>query len=195
MNPTGDADALTQAMILGERIHTPRVTLEAMRGSWAPALFAIIDGDREHLGRTMAWVATIQALDDQVSRVEVAEAARVAGTAYPFVLIEAQTGALMGAIGVHPVDRGERRCELGYWVTSAFEGRGYVSEALEALVGACFQVGLERVQIRCSSRNHRSRRLAQRCGFHLEARREGAGEHSEGASDQLVFVRRSEPDL
>lgn len=176
-------------MMLDDTVATARVTLRAMGVEMAETFFHLIDGDREHLGRTLGWVQTLQSVEEEVALLEKVAASWRSGEAYHFALYEADTDVLMGAVGVHGIDR-ERRCaELGYWITSRFEGRGLVSEAVMALVQACFDAGFERLEIRCSSRNPRSSAVAIRCGFDLAVRVEDGGQHPAGVSDQLVFAR------
>ncbi len=190
MGPPDSNDGAT--MVLADHLRTERVVLRPLRAHLAPDLFRLIDSDRVHLGRTMDWVRTIQCVADQVARLRKAEEARVTGAAYPFAPFEADSEGLMGAVGVHRIDRAQRCAELGYWVGTEFAGCGLVSEAVDALGCASFAVGFRRLEIRCSSRNERSSALAERCGFHLEQRVEGGGQHGEGPSDQLVFARLSE---
>jgi RimJ/RimL family protein N-acetyltransferase len=75
---------------------------------------------------------------------------------------------LLGGTGLHP--RGRKVCwEIGYWVRADAEGRGYVTEASIALTQVALGLaGLPRLEIRCDSRNLRSRRIPERLGFKLE---------------------------
>ena len=43
-----------QTMTLADSLRTPRVSLRAMGPALASAFFHLIDGDRSHLGATMA---------------------------------------------------------------------------------------------------------------------------------------------
>jgi RimJ/RimL family protein N-acetyltransferase len=60
--------------------------------------------------------------------------------------------------------------EIGYWCRTSMVGKGYVTEAVRELAGAAFgDMAAKRVEIRCDSRNHRSRRVAELAAFRLEA--------------------------
>jgi ribosomal-protein-alanine N-acetyltransferase len=66
--------------------------------------------------------------------------------------------------------------EIGYFVDRDHEGQGYVSEAVcgtdhrGGALGFCFKhLQAQRVRIECDETNLRSRRVAERCGFRLEA--------------------------
>jgi ribosomal-protein-serine acetyltransferase len=78
-------------------------------------------------------------------------------------------GSLAGEIGFDFMDWTNRFSEIGYWVGAAFEGKGLVSRACNALVEHAFdELGLHRVQIPCAVDNSRSRAIPERLGFKLE---------------------------
>lgn len=60
--------------------------------------------------------------------------------------------------------------EIGYWCCLPHQGCGYVTEAVRALTRVGFeQMGANRIEIRCDPRNARSRHVAERAGYKLEA--------------------------
>jgi RimJ/RimL family protein N-acetyltransferase len=59
--------------------------------------------------------------------------------------------------------------EIGFFVDSDHEGRGYVTEAVRAVIQFIFQhLEAHRVRVECDDINIRNRRVAQRCGMVLE---------------------------
>jgi RimJ/RimL family protein N-acetyltransferase len=78
-------------------------------------------------------------------------------------------GRLLGGTGLHRIDWSVPRFEIGYWRRSGEHGRGVISEAVGTLARFAFDhLGARRVEIRMSSDNHKSRAVAERCGFTLE---------------------------
>ncbi|MGH2900558.1 MAG: GNAT family N-acetyltransferase, partial [Solirubrobacteraceae bacterium] len=76
-----------------------------------------------------------------------------------------------GGTGLHRMNWAVPQFEIGYWVRRTHEGQGYVSESVRALSRfALATLAAQRVEIHCSHRNARSQRVAERCGFVLEAR-------------------------
>lgn len=77
------------------------------------------------------------------------------------------TGAddrLMGVIGLKLTDGSAP--ELGYWLGEDFWGRGYVTEAVEALLAAVAETGLaETIVARALASNPASLRVMEKCGF------------------------------
>ena len=61
------------------------------------------------------------------------------------------------------------KLEIGYWLRTSAVGRGYCTEAVNALVGfAKNELYASRLEICCDPRNGKSRAVAERCGFTLE---------------------------
>jgi RimJ/RimL family protein N-acetyltransferase len=56
--------------------------------------------------------------------------------------------------------------ELGYWIGSAYRGRGYATELARALVDHGFEtMGADRIHVCCRVTNTASRRVIEKCGF------------------------------
>lgn len=61
--------------------------------------------------------------------------------------------------------------EIGYLLHPDYWGKGYVPEAVSALIEVAFTVlKLHKVEIRCFDYNKQSQRVAEKLGFTLEAR-------------------------
>lgn len=80
-----------------------------------------------------------------------------------------ETGQFVGSTGLHRIDWEVRKFEIGYWVDNRYEGKGYVTEAVERITRFAFEeLGANRVEIRCDPDNVRSRAVANRLDFELE---------------------------
>lgn len=77
-------------------------------------------------------------------------------------------GEVAGHVAVHRTH--ERLAEVGWWLGSAYRGRGYAARAV-ALIGAwAASIGLERLEARIHAANGPSQALAARVGFVREGR-------------------------
>ncbi|KWX72229.1 acetyltransferase [Paenibacillus riograndensis] len=85
------------------------------------------------------------------------------------LLFNKETGQLVGSSGLHRIDWQTRKFEIGYWVRTSCSRQGYISEAVTAIADyAIRELGANRIEIRCDSRNTQSARVAERLGFTLE---------------------------
>ncbi len=86
---------------------------------------------------------------------------RAAGTAYIFAITAG--GDLAGAVGLH---KQEGDFVLGYWLGVPFWGRGFMSEAVAAVVRFAFTVlELPRLTSGHFAENDRSARILRKTGF------------------------------
>ena len=77
-------------------------------------------------------------------------------------------GRLIGDIGIHTLDHDQ--LELGYTLSPEYQGQGYASEAVSAILHEAFLVwNKHRVTASVDPDNHASVRLLERLGFRKEA--------------------------
>ncbi|AIQ50712.1 GNAT family N-acetyltransferase [Paenibacillus sp. FSL R7-0331] len=85
------------------------------------------------------------------------------------LLFHKDTGILVGSSGLHRIDWQTRKFEIGYWVRTSYSRQGYITEAVQAIADfAAGELGANRIEIRCDSRNTQSAKVAERSGFTLE---------------------------
>jgi aminoglycoside 6'-N-acetyltransferase len=90
-----------------------------------------------------------------------------------FTVEERESGALVGDVGLSPADE-PGVVKVGYTIAPAYQGRGYATEAIRALIGYSFDtLGAEVVRAYASALNLPSHRVAERVGMHLVERFEG----------------------
>ncbi|SDT56455.1 Protein N-acetyltransferase, RimJ/RimL family [Paenibacillaceae bacterium GAS479] len=107
------------------------------------------------------------------------------------MLIDKQTGRLVGSSGLHRINWDNRSFEIGYWVRASEAGKGYITEAVQAISAfAATQLAANRIEIRCDSLNTPSANVARRCGFTLEGiLRQSCRNTQGGLEDTMVFSK------
>ncbi|PEA54172.1 GNAT family N-acetyltransferase [Bacillus pseudomycoides] len=79
------------------------------------------------------------------------------------------TGEFVASSGLHRINWDIPKFEIGYWIHSRFSGKGYMTEAVTGIVDFAFhKLQANRIEIRCDSRNVKSRAIPERLGFKLE---------------------------
>jgi len=145
---------------------TPRLKLRWLNESDADDYFAVFSDPQvmRYLGRPV-WTDRAQALD-QIAKMLANQAN---GTGLRMAIELRETGRLIGDACLFHFDDANRRCETGYSLASQHWGRGYASEALEALLGYGFDtLDLNRVEADIDPANAASGRVLEKLGFRRE---------------------------
>lgn len=154
-----------------EGLLTERLVLHAASRRHAPALQRYALDNRAHLKR---WEParpdefySLPAIESRLAAMEQEIAA--AGALY-LVMLTRDDGALVGCCNFTNIVRGVfQACHLGFSLGHAFEGRGFMHEALAAAIAYLFDaVGLHRIMANHRPENERSARLLARLGFERE---------------------------
>ncbi|HVZ91188.1 MAG TPA: GNAT family protein [Rhizomicrobium sp.] len=91
-------------------------------------------------------------------------------SAYAFFVFRREDDALMGGCTLSNVRRGVTQCcALGYWIGERFSRKGYMFDAVKALVPFVFStLGLHRIEAACLPTNEPSKSLLAKVGFREE---------------------------
>lgn len=91
-------------------------------------------------------------------------------TALPLFMLRKDDEVLVGAITLDNIRRGPAQAgTLGYWVGAPYIRRGYMKEAIAAVVQHAFVVmDLSRIEAACLPENEASRGVLERAGFKYE---------------------------
>lgn len=77
-----------------------------------------------------------------------------------------ENNVFIGTIGFADIDLKNNSGELGYVLNPAYQGKGYMQEAMKRLLSLCFeQLLVKRIQLRIMQENLLSVHLAERVGF------------------------------
>lgn len=110
----------------------------------------------------------VRTLDDLRAWIRNRIAGRDAGTAYPFVIRDAQ-GRAVGSTSIFDISI-HKTMEVGHtWLGASARRTAINSECKRLVLGYCFEtLGAIRVQLKCDERNERSRKALERLGATYE---------------------------
>jgi len=159
--------------------------LRVLEQSDVDDLYALIEANRGHLAKGLPWAAD-QTRAGTLRFVRATRAQNEKNNGFHAVILYRER--LVGVVGFHGVDWQHRLTSLGYWLAEEAQGRGTMSEAARAMVDHALGVWrLNRVEIRASVENERSRSLIERLGFRFEGMARQAFRLADGYHDDAVY--------
>ncbi len=164
----------------------PDLELRLLRPQHAEELFALIEADRDRLRQWLPWVDETKTATDSLAFIQHSSNDYSRTGAFAAGLFS--EGKLAGVIGIHDMNANSQSAELGYWIGSGFEGKGFMTRACKAVVDYLFSdLFIERVVIRAATANLRSRAIPERLGFTHEGIQRCAGLAGIGRHDLEVY--------
>ncbi|MGY1638251.1 GNAT family N-acetyltransferase [Geodermatophilus sp. SYSU D00742] len=123
-----------------------------------------------------------------------------AGDHASWAVVDAATGALLGSLSLHSIDRAQAGASVGYWTVPAARGRGVAPRGVDAVCRWAFaELAVDRVELCHAVENAASGRVAGKAGFTLEGRLRRSYRYGDGVRhDELLWSRLSDdpaPDL
>jgi ribosomal-protein-serine acetyltransferase len=141
--------------------------LRMLQPHHAEEFYALVDGNRQHLRRWLPWVDSITSVGMEREFIY----ASLAGFSRDgsFVAGIWFRGRVVGAIGLHEIAWRNKLTSIGYFLSEESQGNGLITNACRALIDHSFgDLGLNRVEIRVATENHRSLAVPRRLGFNEE---------------------------
>ena len=174
-----------------ESFESDRLTIRAPRPGDGPEMNAAVQETFDDLKAWLPWAQQMPTLEESETYVRRAQCQFLAREDLTLLLFLKGTNTLVGGSGLHRISWDIPKFEIGYWCRKRFQGQGYISESTEAIARFAFEsLGAKRVEIRCDSKNVRSRRIPDRLGFKLEGTLRNESLSSSGElRDTLVFAK------
>ena len=143
------------------------ISLRTFRESDAELVYEVIDRNRDQLQTYMHWMTPEYSLDSAKEFIGRGITRRDDAQGLGYGIFRAER--FIGSIGFVHFDWKSRKTEIGYWIDKAEEGKGIVTASCSALIDYAFvELGMNRVEIRCSAENRRSSAIPERFGFKKE---------------------------
>ena len=174
-----------------ESFESDRLTIRVPRPGDGAEINAAVRETFDDLKVWMPWAQQMPTLEESESFVRRAQCDFLAREELTLFLFLKGTNTMVGSSGLHRINWNIPKFEIGYWCRKRFQGQAYITESTETITKFAFEtLGAKRVEIRCDSKNVRSRRIPDRLGFKLEGTfRNDSLSPSGELRDTLVFAR------
>jgi RimJ/RimL family protein N-acetyltransferase len=152
-----------------EEFTTDRLLIRKPLPGDGKAVYGAIQASLNELKPWMPWAHSNQSEQDVEANIVDSIAKFITREDLRLHILDKVTGEFIGSSGLHRIDWAVPKFEIGYWIDTRHSGKGYITEAAEAITRFAFtELHAKRVEIRCDSTNTRSRAIPEKLGFTLE---------------------------
>ncbi|QLB20368.1 hypothetical protein A6B43_01825 [Vespertiliibacter pulmonis] len=148
---------------------TPHIRLEKIAPRHSEDIFTQIDRHRDYLSNYAQWPRFTKVLNDSLQFIQLCEQEAKQGESFVWAIcVQDENSKIFHAVGTisfnKPIDWQHRRAEIGYWISPEMQGRGIITQSVNAITKTTYHAFSEYI-LRCAVHNERSNKVAQRCGF------------------------------
>ena len=160
------ARKLRKTLLKSIPIETERLLLRYISPSDADDMFEYSCIDE--VCRYLLWSPHIN-VDVTKGYIEFLQKRYLRGLYADWAVVIKETGKMIGTCGYANIDTREKSCEIGYVLSPFFRSKGYMTEAVWAVLKLTFEtLQLKSACLRIINDNVDSKRLAERVGFVLD---------------------------
>ncbi|MBP6005289.1 GNAT family N-acetyltransferase [Candidatus Saccharibacteria bacterium] len=143
-----------------------QLQLRALNPDDSPALFALIDTNREYLARFLPWVEDTLSINDSLGFINKSFENYANNIEYNFGIF--YQDRLVGMISIRTANHLGAPLEIGYWIAEAYSGKGITTQATDAITKYGFdQLGLSQISIFAQIDNPASNKIAKKIDYQL----------------------------
>jgi ribosomal-protein-serine acetyltransferase len=156
----------------------------------AENMFKVINKNRKHLRPWFPWEKLTLKIEDSLKYLfDKEEETKTSKKVEYGIYINKE---YIGNIGIFDIDEKKKSAEIGYWLSSLFTRKGYMSEAVKIIEKEFFEkFKLNRIQIKCDEKNKPSSGVALKCGYKFEGkhREDSFNEHFNNFRNTLIYSK------
>ena len=143
------------------------ISLQVLEPIHAESLLNVVQENRAYLKEWLPWVDSMQTVEHFSNYINLCQKQAVDKTDFGFAIIVEKN--IAGRIGLHHINPQNKIGEIGYWIAARWQGRGIITQCCRAIMNYGFtELGLNRIEIKCGSGNHKSKAIAEKLDFKNE---------------------------
>jgi RimJ/RimL family protein N-acetyltransferase len=152
-----------------EQIITDRLLLRTPRLGDGARIIDTVLASLHELKAWMPWATDAYTVADAEDWCRRAASKFITREEASYSLLHRETGRYLGSVSAFILDWRVPKFEIGYWLSTAECGQGFMTEAVKAVTEMTFEsLHARRIEIHTDALNTRSGRVAERCGYILE---------------------------
>jgi len=148
------------------------------------SIYRTVVNEREYLGKWLPFVSITNKRSDSQAFVQ----SIINSGKKNFICTIFFQQMFVGLIGLKDIDSFNKKSEIGYWLSEAFQQKGIIARSSKAIIDYAFdELCLNRIQIKVATGNLKSLRVAERLGFTCEGIERQGELLDNGYADLIVF--------
>ncbi|MDR6551817.1 GNAT family N-acetyltransferase [Paenibacillus qinlingensis] len=175
-----------------DEFHTERLVIRMAKPGDGKEVFEAVNASMDELKPWLKFVQNELTEYDMELAVREAHVQFLSRESLRFLVFLKETGQFVATSSLHNIDWDVRKFEIGYWVNTRFSCKGYMTEAVKAICDfACNQLQARRLEIRCDTKNTRSKLIPERLHFELEGTIKNEDLSADGSEwrDTFIFAK------
>lgn len=174
-----------------EEFETERLVIRAPRPGDGVEMSQAVNESLSELRLWLPWATKMQSAEESEEFLRQSRLRFLAREDLQLVLFLKGSNTIVGSSGLHRFNWEVPRFEIGYWIRTKFAGQGFCREAVNGISKFAFEtLKAKRLEIHIDPRNVKSRRVAERAGYILEANLHNyARDVDAELRDTLIYVK------
>ncbi|MEH7094229.1 GNAT family N-acetyltransferase [Neobacillus vireti] len=175
-----------------EEIFTERLYIRKPLPGDGKMVFEAMQSSLNELKPWMPWANREQTEQEVEANMRDAHAKFLTREDLRLHIFDRETGEFIGATGLHRMNWDIPKFEIGYWIDTRQSGKGYITEAAQAITEFAFlELNAKRVEIRCDRKNTKSRAIPEKLGFTLEGilKNDGISADQQELRDTCIYAK------
>ncbi|MCM8532738.1 MAG: GNAT family N-acetyltransferase [Lentisphaeraceae bacterium] len=169
------------------RVINERTKVSLSIPQYSQELFELTDKNRDFLKQWLPWLDHVTSVLDTKNFILTQLENFKESKALHLTIFH--DGKIAGVLGFNTIDNSNKIGYIGYWLAEEYNGKGIMTACVKDLIeiGKDFYQ-LQKIDIRCATKNHKSKAIPEKLGFELEACLKKAEKVSENWFDHHVYA-------
>lgn len=140
------------------------ITLKTVQLDDVEYRYKVIDENREFLKKWLGWLDFYEKPEDLLKYTKVCQERENKKEAFAFGIY--YLNEFVGCIEIQDINYRNKKCEIGYWLSKKFNGKGIMSRSCKAVINYIFEeLKLNKISILAATENHQSQAIPEKLKF------------------------------
>lgn len=164
--------------------------LDLLQESDAEEIFSLASKNKAYLSKFVSWINRINSIDDEITFIKSCKDRYFLGQEAHYSLKISADNTIIGSLSFIQINLETKEATIGYWLAENYQGRGYISKALKALIETTINTtDISSFIIKTEETNSRSNRIAIQNNFRLVGRQPKAISINGHERDLVIYQR------